>query len=293
MITTLADAPNSSTGLYDLAAEGERTGLIVRRIPLDGDGTVDVAALVTVAGPGVAYRCAGGPLGTAIATGAPIRLVGATAKWFAGLPAEVTGRSWTLGRVADARALLTRGPAFVKLAEAKFRGLPARRYRSLEDFDTVLAGVHAAPGLPLLATSGWLPIDSEYRVFTKGRDALAWSPYLVQDDPWTPLLRTHRASFHDQAAQFVSDLLAALPLDDVPPTAVLDVARLTDNRFVLLETNHVWASGLYGCDPRAVLPAVLAAADPAANPAGSSDWDRWVWRPDADTAALHRAAPRQ
>ena len=279
----LADAPNSLTGLYDLADVAEQAGLNVLRIPLDDRGTVDVAALSDAAGPGVAYRCAGGALAAAIAAGASIRLVGATAAWFAQLPLEATGRSWVLGDVDEARGLLARGPAFVKLAESKYRSLPARRYRTVDDLDAALARLHAPPTLQLLATDGWLPIDSEYRMFTSDRRVLAWSPYLVQDDPWTPLLRTHRASFHDEAAQFAADLLAALPADDVPPTAVLDVARLSDHRFVLLETNQVWASGLYGCDPRTVLAAVLTAADPET----SHNAESWVWRPDPAVAALH------
>lgn len=283
MITTLAAASNSLTGLYDLADVAEQAGLRVLRIPLDDRGTLDVAALADAAGPGVAYRCAGGPLAAAIAAGASIRLVGATAAWFARLPVRVTGRSWVLGGVGDARRLLANGPAFVKLAESKYRSLPARRCRTVNDLDAALARVHAPQTLQLLATDVWLPIDSEYRVFTAGRTVLAWSPYLVQDDPWTPLLRTHRASFHDEAAQFATDLLAALPAGDVPPTAVLDVARLSDARFVLLETNHVWAAGLYGCDPRAVLSAVLTAADPET----SNSAESWVWRPDPAVAALH------
>ena len=164
MITTLADAPNSLTGLYDLADAAEQAGLTVLRIPVDDRGTVSVVALAGAAGPGVAYRCAGGALAAAIAAGASIRLVGATAAWFSRLPVDVTGRAWTLGGVGDARALLARGPAFIKLAESKYRALPARRYLTVNDFDAAMAAIHAPQTLQLLGTSGWLPVDSEYRV---------------------------------------------------------------------------------------------------------------------------------
>ena len=285
MIDSLVHAPNSGTGLFELAAAAESAGLTVHRIDTGQHGQgFDVPAFVGLVGDGVAYRCPGGLLAAAMAAGAPIHLVGASAAWFAGLPVEFTGREWTLTDVAGVRDRLSRGPAFVKLAEAKHRGLPATRYRTVDAVDAALVGVQAPASLQLLATSGWLDLDSEYRVFTIGADVVAWSPYLVQDDPWTPLLRTHRASFHDEAAQFVRDLMEALPPSDVPPTAVIDVARLVDGRLVVLEVNHVWSSGLYGCDPSAVLEAVTVAADTTRDPP-----DRWVWRPDP---AIRRLSPR-
>jgi len=65
-----------------------------------------------------------------------------------------------------------------------------------------------------------------------------------------------------------ADLAAAV---DVPPACVLDIARLADGRFAVLETNTAWAAGLYGCDPDGVLQAVLAAQRPA-DPA-------WLFQP--------------
>ncbi|WP_375504829.1 ATP-grasp domain-containing protein [uncultured Jatrophihabitans sp.] len=283
MIRILAHAPNSLTREFDLGRAAESAGLEVVRIAASDDGWVDIPALVRTAGQGVAYRCAGGPLAKAIHLGAPIHLNGATAEWFVGLPHEVTGRNWALVDVASARAMLARSATFIKLAEAKFRALPARRYATVAELDSALALVHAPDTIALLATTDWLTIDSEYRVFTIGREVVAWSPYLVQDDPWTPLLRTHRASFHDEAATFISGVLAALPDSDVPPTAVLDVARLADNRFVVLEVNHVWSSGLYGCDPDHVLRAVIRAASAEAN-----HFSGWQWQPDPGIATLHR-----
>ena len=289
MIRTLVHAPNSVTREFDLAGAAEAAGLDVRRITIDDDGRFDVPALVEaagseVAGSKVAYRCAGGPLAAAINAGAAIGLLGATAKWFVDLPREVTGRDWSLVDVAGARAMVARAPAFVKLAEAKFRALPARRYRTVTELDAALSFVHARSSLVLIATCDWLPIASEYRVFTIAREAVAWSPYLVHDDPWSPLLRTHRASFHEEAAAFVAATLAALPAAQVPPTAVLDVARLDDDRFVVLEVNHVWSSGLYGCEPARALQAVVAAAE------GNQQekLGPWVWRPDPAASALHR-----
>lgn len=56
------------------------------------------------------------------------------------------------------------------------------------------------------------------------------------------------------------------------PAVVLDGGRVEDDgRMVVLEANTAWGAGLYGCDPGAVLDAVLAANEPA-DP-------YWTWRP--------------
>ncbi|WP_157970755.1 ATP-grasp domain-containing protein [Nakamurella deserti] len=254
---------HSRTGLR---AAATRRGLTVVE---PGPTPAEVAA---AAAPGSAFRAPGGLLAQALDRGVPLRLSGPTPEWFAGLGPAVTGRAWHRVGPAGARGMLTTGPVFVKLADAKSRLVPARRYPGVAEFDAVMA---AAGNLPveLLATRDWLDIDSEYPVFTRGREVLTASAYRVQDEPWGPLLHTHRASFHVEAAAHVADLLGGLSGDAVPPAAVLDVARLADGRLVVLEANQAWGSGLYGCDPDAVLGAVLAANDPGVA-------ERWRWRPD-------------
>lgn len=250
----------------DLRDAAGRRGLVV----VEPDPTPE--AVAALAGPGVAFRAPGGLLAQAMAAGAPIRLFGPTPTWFVGLGEEITGRRWRRVTADGARGMLRDGPAFIKLADAKSRLIPARRYPDVAAFDATMSAA-GAPGVQLLATHGWLDIDSEYRVFTRGREVLTVSAYRVQDEPWGPLLHTHRASFHAEAGRHVARVLADRAADDVPPAAVLDVARLGDGRLVVLEANQCWGSGLYGCDPDAALTAVLAAN------ADRPD-DRWLWRPD-------------
>lgn len=256
-------------GLRDAA---ERRGLAMIDLGPDPE-SIDHAARA-----GVAFRAPGGLMALAIDGGTPVRLFGPTAPWFVSLGADVTGRPWQLTTTVGAREMLEVGPAFVKLADAKRRDLPAHRYRGVAEFDAVIDAAGLPEQLQLLTTTGWLDIDSEYRVFTRGRAVLTTSPYRVQDEPWSPMLHTHRASFHAQAARFVEEVLADLADADVPPSAVLDVARLADGDLVVLEANQSWGSGLYGCDPHAALEAILAA--------NASHHDRWLWRPDP--AALPR-----
>jgi hypothetical protein len=274
-VATLVLAARNELTRTGFEAAAERRGM-----QLVGLDAVPVqqrpAALAERAGAGVAVRAPGGLVALALALGAQIDLAGPNAAWFAALGPAITGRTWTVLTPPGARELLGRGPAFVKLADAKHHSFPARRHADPESFDAALAALGASDELQLLATTGWLDIDSEYRAFTRGRDVLTTSPYLVQDDPWTPLLHTHRASFHVEAAEFVASVLHDLPDDDVPPAAVLDVARLADGELVVLEANQCWGAGLYGCDPYAALEAVLAA-----NTADLTGADqRWRWAPD-------------
>ena len=257
--------PRTRRALADAAA---RAGLEVREL------SADPALFADGWHPGALVRAPGGLVAAAQRLGSTVRPTGPTPAWFADLGAEITGRAWQLLNPAGAGAVLDRDPAFVKLADAKRREFPARRFRSSSELTVAVGGLQAGPDLQLLVTTGWLDLHSEYRVFTVGRAVVTVSPYLVSDEPWSPLLHTHRASFHDEAAAFASDMLRTLP--DVPPAAALDIARLVDGRFVLLEANQAWSAGIYGCDPDAVLRAVTAA-----NPAASTaDAGRWVWRAD-------------
>lgn len=239
----------------------------------------DPSSLVLSYGAGSVVRAPGGLVAAAIGLGADVRLCGPTPQWFVGLGSAVTGRAWTLINPAQANQLMRRSAAVVKLADAKSRDFPARLFHSPDELQAAVAAVGGSDQLQLLATTEWLPIESEYRVFTMGRAALTVSPYQVEDEPWTPLLHTHRASFHGQAAEYVSGLLDELPDGEVPPAAALDVAWLRSGRMVLLEANQAWAAGLYGCDPDAALQAVLAA-----NRSADDHHDRWSWRPDSDLA---------
>ncbi len=233
--------------------------------------TAEPRSLIDVVGPGIAVRVPGGLAAGAIREGGPLQLHGPTPQWFAGLDPAI-GRAWQLVDANGARTLLESGPAFIKLADAKHQLFPAARFPDPAAFEAAVTRLGAGRGVQLLATTEWWSIDSEYRTFTVGRAMLTVSPYRVLDEPWSPLLQTSRASFHREAGEFVAEVLAGARDADVPPAAVLDVARLTSGRFVLLEANQAWGSGLYGCDPDHALEAVLAANVP-------SD-DGWRWRPD-------------
>jgi hypothetical protein len=279
-----------------LRSAAEHLGLTVVDLPRDPAGPCPSPR------PGLAWRAPLGLVAALAARGVRIRLTAAGPEWFAALPEAALGRRVAVvpaGALAPpdvpSRELPSRelpspevpfAVALVKLADAKLDGFPAARTRDTAHAAQLVRAA-ALPGASrLLVADRWLDCDSEYRVFCVGSQPVTWSPYLVEGEAWGPQLHLHRASFHEQAAAFAGEVLAALDPAQVPPACVLDVARLPSGRLVLLEANTVWGAGLYGCDPVAVLRAVLAANDPAE--------ERWVWTPDpvlVQRAHAHASRP--
>ncbi len=270
MVRALALAADSEHNRTRVASACDRAGLEVLDL---SRATVDLLSR-----DDVALRL---PIGLATwfsLQGVDVRLAAVPAAWLCDLPREVTGRdvrAVTVGELGNVDLAPVR---MVKLAGAKHREFAATRVRDLDEARHVVAEAGLPPDTVLLLADGYLDCDSEYRTFTVGREVVACSPYLVEGESWSRDLPLHRASFHDDAAAFVADLLAGLPDDDVPPACVLDVVRTPSGALHLLEANTAWGAGLYGCDPDGVLQAVLAAN-------GVSDGP-WHWRPDPGFATL-------
>ena len=65
-------------------------------------------------------------------------------------------------------------------------------------------------------------------------------------------------------AEARSFLTTSLPALDLPRAIVIDLARLPDGAWAILEFNAAWGAGLNGCKPELVLPAIEAASRPEA-----------------------------
>jgi hypothetical protein len=60
----------------------------------------------------------------------------------------------------------------------------------------------------------------------------------------------------------------------LPPAVVLDVGLIAGRGWAVVEPNAAWGSGVYGCDPAAVLPVLRRASIPRD---GLTDADaRWA-----------------
>ncbi len=178
--------------------------------------------------PGKAWRVPTGAAALRAWRGRPLALAVAPPSWLVRRSPDVVGeRRMAVVTAADVAAGLVpfdvRG---LKPASLKMRGLPAQRVAGTAAAQVVVADAAVPATFPLLVADLWLDCESEYRIFCAGRQVLATSPYRIEDEGWSAELVLHRACWHDDAAQFAADVLAALPDDDVPPACVLDVARL-------------------------------------------------------------------
>jgi hypothetical protein len=173
--------------------------------------------------------------------------------WLARQPSEYLHRQIRNTTLADARRTLhTRH--FVKPAMEKF--LKA----AVHDSAATLPGPDAASGnVPVLIaeTVTW---EIEFRAFILDRRAVALSPYHINgqlaradDDTW-PASAEDTRSATDFLITFLSDARVELP-----PSIVLDIGRISDRGWAIVEPNPTWGSGIYGCDPEAVLRAVARA----------------------------------
>jgi hypothetical protein len=171
---TLAMRVRSPEASAALTHAAERIGLPVAQLPGD---PAEVTGLHSA--DGVAWRAAGGYLTTLIAGGADVCLYGASPSWFAALPKDVTGRDIRLVSVGEAPDIVGPRPAVAKLADEKHPAFSAAWVRNADDLRNRLRTARLPADSTLIIMDHWLDLASEYRVFTIGRQPVAWSPYLV------------------------------------------------------------------------------------------------------------------
>lgn len=161
--------------------------------------------------------------------------------WLVRLPDSFRKRHIELTTLGNARK--NPDPLFVKPPNEK--SFPARVYRGAElppEFDDLM---------PVL-TSEIVSWEKEFRCFILDRRVVAVSIYLRAGE----LQRSAGFAQSDEevaeAAAFLNQVLAD-PRVDLPRGAVVDVGVITGRGWAVIEQNAAWGSGIYGCDPTAVL----------------------------------------
>jgi hypothetical protein len=172
--------------------------------------------------------------------------------WVVSVPPAYLQRSATYSTLAEARRRT--GPFFAKPADDKC--FPAEVYDSGEDLpsdDLLPCDTQVILSEPVV----W---EVEYRLFVLNRAVRAISPYLrfgelAQDADGNWPVRPGEA----EAAAAFADAVLADPGVAVPAAVVLDVGIITGRGWAVVEANAAWGSGIYGCDPGAVLPVLCRA----------------------------------
>jgi hypothetical protein len=168
-----------------------------------------------------------------------VRLLSVADDWLCRLPRQYRQRSVRLDQ-------LTQGEGqFVKPASFRAQTFDAGIY--VEELPA------AAIGAPVLVSE---PVDweIEFRCFVLNRAVVAQCMYyrggqLNRDaeGSWPCTPDEERA-----ATEFATALLADRAVE-LPNAVVIDIGRIRARGWAVVEANPAWCSGIYGCDPAAVL----------------------------------------
>lgn len=150
-------------------------------------------------------------------------------------------------------------PAFIKPADDKcFAARVYENAQALPDFNLLPAQTPILFAEPVI----W---QTEFRAFILHRNLATISiysrsgqPAQINDGTW-PATQGELVG----ATNFIHQLLADATVN-LPPAVVLDVGVIESKGWAVVEANPVWASGIYGCEPRQVLHTIARACKPAA-----------------------------
>lgn len=165
--------------------------------------------------------------------------------WLVRLPQSFTKRRISLSDLREARRLTD--PAFVKPPNDK--SFAAQVYDSGASlpsaFDDDMAVLIATP----------VKWEAEFRCSCLDGEVVTLSPYFRNGELAKATDYQMSDDESDQATRIAEDVLR-LPDLDMPRSVVVDVGRISGEGWAVVEANAAWGSGIYGCDPNAVLDVI-------------------------------------
>jgi hypothetical protein len=164
------------------------------------------------------------------------------------LPLDYRRRAIQYARFGDLGRLIS--PTFVKPADPLNKSFDAGIYANARDI-RVPKGVEAQSPVLLAEPVEW---SAEYRCFILEGRVAAWSPYISFGRPvWKPFKPgTHLPPVPTSLSSFCERLFSRTNMK-FPPAFVMDVGRIDDRGWAVVEFNPAWCSGVLGADPRKVL----------------------------------------
>lgn len=178
--------------------------------------------------------------------------------WLADLPERYRRRAVRFTTLANARSCLE--PTFIKPADDKC--FAAKVYKTGAD----LPAENVLPETTPVLVAEPVKWAIEFRCFVLHRKVKTLSSYLrygeltqAPDGRW---LSSNQET--KEALDFVDQVLDEQTVD-LPPAVVVDVGIIENRGWAVIEANAAWGSGIYGCDPAAVLRVVERACVPKGN----------------------------
>ena len=178
--------------------------------------------------------------------------------WLATLPTRFTEREIIATTLKQARTISR--PRFIKpMLEKCF---PSGVYTICE---RVPEGSDLLPDDTPVYIAEPVHWEIEFRGYILNRKLMTLSPYLrdgmlVEDED----SGTWPASKEDfAAAKAFYELLLEDESFELPPAIVLDIGRIRDRGWAIIETNGAWGAGIYGCDAHQVLSVLEYATQPS------------------------------
>lgn len=244
------------------------------RIPVRYTLGLDAAQL----GKPAAFWCPQVWAARLLASGATHPFLSPGPVWLARIPQQFLGRRLRSGRLGDLLGHDWHRPLFVRAAEYESFPFSARIH---PDAASLRAYVEAAfPGRPLaelraLATIVSQPAEfvQKFRCFIAEGQVTAASQYLPRQGDSNAPSQSHGSQDGPDTAdarRFAHDVCDAMGQDQAPGYT-LDVGRLADGRWAVVEANPAWSSDPYHGDPDGAVASVLAS---------QRRCTEWAWRPD-------------
>lgn len=184
--------------------------------------------------------------------------------WLAEVPPASLQRRLQFTTLAQARAEF-QPPLFIKPGDNS-KSFDARVYRQQselpagEAWDDTMTVIVSEP-------VSWLV---EYRCFLLDGKAATLSIYKRAGEPIDETWNAPPQEL-EEARQFCNSLASSVGL---PPSVVLDVGKIAERGWAVVEANPSWASGIYGCDVLEVLKVIQRGCVPQG--ALSTEDARWV-----------------
>lgn len=161
-------------------------------------------------------------------------------RWLPMMPYHLAKRKIVL---APLKAIETVAfPCFIKPPIEK--GFKAQVYNSIEDFGKELKEINLEEEILIQEPVEW---EVEYRVYMLDEQPLTWAPYKRDG-------KTNKSEFRDEEIEEFKEFIKTLVKDYfVPEVCVLDVGKIKNKGWAVVEANGAYGSGIYKCDPDKVL----------------------------------------